>query len=165
MLNNKTQIDARIRHLLMEQLKKSPKITALKAGKQALADNKGLAQPVKHQLELLVRKCASKRPEDKRVVKNYLVNDLCLKVDDSTNDYLVLFTEAYDDDTWMFEDDFAMLSPALRDYFEEIKNTYPEVSHGKVVELAVGVGIPGASELVGLSDNDLKELFANSSIG
>ena len=161
---NKVQIDAKIRRLLMDQLKRSPKLTVLKAGKQALADNDNLDQPIKHQLELLVRKSASRRPEDKRIVKDYLTNDLCLKVDDSTNDYLVLFTEAYDDDTWMFDDDFAMLSPSLRDYFEEIKNAYPEASHGKVVELAVGVGIPGASELVGLSDNELEEIFANSSI-
>ena len=162
---NKVQIDAKIRKLLMNQLTKSPKLTVLKAGKLALADNEGLEQPIKHQLELLVRKCASKRPEDKRIVKDYLTNDLCLKVDDSTNDYLVLFTEAYDDDTWMFDDDFAMLSPSLRDYFEEIKDAYPEASHGKVVELAVGVGIPGAEELLGMNNKELEELFANSSIG
>ena len=161
---NKIQIDAKIRKLLMNQLTKSPKLTVLKAGKLALK-TEGLAQPVKHQLELLVRKSASRRPEDKRIVKEYLTNDLCLKVDDSANDYLVLFTEAYDDETWDFPDDFAMLSPELRDYLGFLCDEYPEVSKGRIVELAVGVGKPGASELLGMNNKELEEIFANSSIG
>ena len=162
---NKVQIDAKIRKLLMNQLTKSPKLTVLKAGKQALADNEGLEQPIKHQLELLVRKCASKRPEDKRIVKDYLVNDLCLKIDDSQNEHLLLFTEAYDDDTWMFDDDFVMLSPELRDYLGMLCDEYPEASKGRIVELAVGVGKPGAKDLLGMDQKELEELFANSSIG
>ncbi len=161
---NKVKIDAKIRRLLMEQLKKTPKITALKAGKLALK-TEGLAQPVKHKLELLVRKCASKRPEDKRAVKDYLTNDLCLKVDDSANDYLVLFTEAYDDETYQFDDDFTLLNPELRDYLGMLCDEYPEASKGKIVELAVGVGKPGAEELLGMNNKELEELFANSSIG
>ena len=164
MLNNKVAIDAKVRKLLMEQLKKSPKITVLKAARQA-ADNEQLPQPVAHQLQLLIRKCESKQDEDRRIVKEYLTNDLCLKVDAEQNQQLLLYTEAYDDETWDFPDDFAILNPELRDYLGMLRDEYPEASYGKVVELAVGVGKPGADDLMGMDQKELEELFVNSSIG
>ena len=164
MLSNKTTIDAKVRKLLMDQLKRHPKLTVLKAARQA-AKTDDLPQPVAHQLQLLIRKCESRKDEDKRAVKEYLEGDLCLKVDPSQNQELLLYTEAYDEETWDFPDDFAMLNPELRDYLGMLRDEYPEASCGKVVELAAGVEKPGAQELLGMDEKELEELFANSSIG
>ena len=164
MLNNKVAIDAKVRKLLMEQLKKSPKITVLKAARQA-ADNEQLPQPVAHQLQLLIRKCESRNEADRKAVKEYLANDLALRVDAEQNQELLLYTEMYDEETYAFPDDFAMLSPSLREYLELLCDEYPEASKGKLVELAAGVGKDGASELLGMDQKQLEELFANSSIG
>ena len=161
---NAIQINAKIRRLLMDQLKRSPKLTVLKAARAA-AKTVDLPQPVAHQLQRLIRKCESRDEADRKAVKEYLVNDLALRIDASQNEHLLLYSEAYDQETFAFDDDFTYLNESLRNYFETIMDDYPEISYKKAVELAHKANVPGATDLVGMDLQELNELFINSSIG
>ena len=162
---DRLKIDARVRALLAEQLKKQPKVSVKKAVKTILADETSAkAEPVRYQLELIAKKADSRHPSDRADLADYLKGTLALPVVDEENQELLLYSEAYDEVTFSEADDFVFLNDDLRNYFIEVRDTHRDISNRKLVDIASKLGKPGASELTYLSDEELASVFADSSI-
>ena len=150
------RIDIKIRALFAELLTEYPKITVCKATDILL--EKDLPEPVKRQLKQI------KIRQENDEVKEYFNKTLCLKVDDTMNEHLILYNTAYDDETYQFRDGFKMMNSELREWLTEARESYAEASDRKLVELASRAKISGADEVLRLGDAELKELIVNSSI-
>ena len=150
------RIDIKIRALFAELLTEYPKITVCKATDLLL--EKDLAEPVKRQLKQI------KIRQENDEIKDYFNQTLCLKVDDTMNEHLLLYNTAYDPETYQFRDGFTMMNESLREWLCEARESYPEASDRKLVELASRAKISGADEVLRLDDEALAELMANSSI-
>ena len=157
---------SKLRALLAMELRRQPNISVKKAVKKILENQgKSLKQPIRYQLDLIWKKLDSGKAEQKQQVLEFLRDELALKVDDEQcQELLLTFSEAYDEETWMFDDNFALLNPELREYLTYIRNQYPEASLAKIVELAYKAGKKGSEELIHYDEDELKLLFLDSSI-
>ena len=150
------RIDIKIRALFAELLTEYPKITVCKATDILL--EKDLAEPVKRQLKQI------KIRQENDEVKNYFNQTLSLPVNSSMNEHLLLYNTAYHDETYQFRDGFKMVNEPLQEWLTEARESYPEASDRKLVELASRAKISGADEVLRLDGEALTELMANSSI-
>ena len=150
------RIDVKIRALFAELLTEYPKITVCKATDLLL--ERDLPQPVKLQLKQI------KIRQENDEVKDYFNKTLSLPVDSSMNEHLILYNEAYDDETYQFKDDFKMLNKELREWICSARDEYSEASSRKLMELAEKARIPGAGEVLRLEEAEFNELIANSSV-
>ena len=160
------RLNNRLRALLAGELRRQPNISVKKAVKQIL-ENKGssLKQPIRYQLDLIFKKLDSGKKNQKQQVLEFLRDKLALNVNDEMcGELLLTFSEAYDEESFMFDDDFALLNPELREYLTYIRNQYPEASLTKIVELAYKAGKKGSEELIHYDEDELKLLFLDSSI-